>query len=196
MGTGEIITITFNATINENAVIDSATGNENKVELDYSNQHSEDKVYVETYDFQLYKTDGTSFLDGAGFKLYDAATGGDQILIADEGNGEYVKDATASADVTIDIDSANGCHVRGLAPGTYYLEEVKFPDGYNPLDERVAVTITSEATAAVEITVENTAGTQLPSTGGIGTTIFYIAGAVLVLGAVAIIIARRKAEQH
>ncbi len=47
-----------------------------------------------------------------------------------------------------------------------------------------------------EATVVNNAGSELPSTGGIGTTIFYVAGIVLVLGAAAIIIARRKAEQN
>ncbi len=44
--------------------------------------------------------------------------------------------------------------------------------------------------------LQNTRGYELPSTGGIGTTIFYVAGIVLVLGAAAIIIARRKAEQE
>lgn len=50
--------------------------------------------------------------------------------------------------------------------------------------------------ARFHITIENNAGSTLPSTGGIGTTIFYVAGIVLVLGAAAVIIARRKAEQE
>lgn len=189
--TGTTITVTYDATINENAVIDSANGNENKVELDYSNQHLEDKVYVETYDFQLYKTDGTEFLDGAGFKLYDAATGGNQITVGKDDTGYYVD---AESDEEILVDSANGVNVRGLAPGTYYLEETTVPDGYNKLAAREAVTITTGATAAVEITVVNNAGTELPSTGGIGTTIFYILGGLLVIGAAVILVARRKAE--
>ena len=52
------------------------------------------------------------------------------------------------------------------------------------------------STGILPMTVENNGGTVLPTTGGIGTTIFYIAGLVLVLGAAAIIIARRKAEQN
>jgi len=54
-----------------------------------------------------------------------------------------------------------------------------------------------ETVQAVEkpFKLENTKGVELPSTGGIGTTIFYVVGLVLVLGAAAIVIARRKAEQ-
>ena len=162
---------------------------ENKAEINYSEQHSEDKVYVETYDFQLYKTDGTKFLNDAGFKLYDAATGGNQITVAKDNTGYYV-DASGTAEIM--VDSEDGVNVRGLAPGTYYLEETTVPDGYNKLAGRTAVTIASGATEAVEITVVNNAGTELPSTGGIGTTIFYIVGAILVIGAVVVLVTRRR----
>ena len=185
------ITVTYQATINENAVINSATGNENKVELDYSQQHSEDKVYVETYDFQVFKTDGTNFLDGAEFKLYDALTGGNQILLSSDSTG-YYKDANGSADTTIDINAATGCNVRGLAPGKYYLEEVVVPAGYNKLAARQEVEVIRGATAAVQITVVNNAGAQLPSTGGSGTTMIYIIGVILLAGAGILLVTRRR----
>ena len=188
----ETITVTYDATLNAAAVIDSATGNENKVELDYSEQHQEDKVYVETYDFVVYKTDGTKFLDGAEFKLYDAATAGNEIKLSKDDKG-YVKDANGNANIV--VDSENGVNVRGLAPGTYYLEEVVVPDGYNKLSERTDATITSSATAAVEVTVVNNAGTELPSTGGMGTTIFYVVGGLLIIGAAIVLVARRKAHE-
>lgn len=187
----ETITVTYDATINADAVIDSATGNENKVELDYSEQHQEDKVYVETYDFVVYKTDGTKFLDGAEFKLYDASTAGNEIKLSKDDKG-YVKDANGNANIV--VDSENGVKVRGLAPGTYYLEEVVVPDGYNKLSERTDVTIASGATAAVEVTVVNQAGAELPSTGGMGTTIFYLIGGLLIIGAAVVLVARRKAQ--
>ena len=185
------VTITYDATINKNAVVDSDEGNENKVVLTYSEQSSEDKVYVETYDFQVKKTDGNHFLNGAEFKLYDAATGGNQIILSKDDTG-YYKDASGSADTTIDINSEAGCNVRGLAPGTYYLEEVVVPAGYNKPAAREAVTVTSGQTAAVEITVVNEAGTVLPTTGGIGTTIFYILGSALVIGCGIVLISRKR----
>ena len=186
------ITVTYDATINENAVVDSATGNENKVIMEYSEQSQEDKVYVETYDFILYKTDGTNFLDGSAFRLYDAETGGNEIKLSKDNTG-YYKDA--SGDEKIVVDSENGVNVRGLAPGTYYLEEVDVPDGYNKLSARETVTITSGATAPVEVTVVNQAGAELPSTGGMGTTIFYVVGGLLIIGAAVILVARRKAHE-
>lgn len=190
----DTITVTYDATINKDAVVDADDANENKVELDYSEQHSEDTVYVETYDFILYKTDGQSFLEGAKFTLYDAATDGNQILLKKDSTGYYV-DESGNADEWIEVDSENGVNVRGLAPGTYYLQEEKAPDGYNKLTERTHITITSGATAAAEVTVVNNAGTELPSTGGIGTTIFYVVGGLLVIGAAVILIARRRVNE-
>ena len=54
--------------------------------------------------------------------------------------------------------------------------------------------MTKDATAAAEITVENEAGSILPSTGGIGTTIFYAIGAILVIGAGIVLVSRRRAN--
>ncbi len=94
----------------------------------------------------------------------------------------------------------------GLHAGTYTLTETENPNGgYNMLDSAITITVSADGTITATgggsvqskvLTVENGKGAILPSTGGIGTTIFYIAGAVLVLGAAAIVIARRKAEQH
>ena len=108
----------------------------------------------------------------------------------------------------------------------YGLLETVAPAGYNLLDKPVSITLTatyddtaktatvsangaqvtnntitltndpSNAQPLATAQVINNSGTELPSTGGIGTTIFYIAGIVMVLGAAAIVIARRKAEQE
>ena len=93
------------------------------------------------------------------------------------------------------IETADGANIRGLAPGTYYLEETTVPNGYNKLAARVPFTVTKDATAAVEIEVKNESGAELPSTGGIGTTMFYIAGAVLVLGAGVLLVSRRRMSE-
>lgn len=187
----DVIMIEYSAVVNENAIIRGE--NPNTWEIDYSKQHFDDKTVVKTYDIQVKKVDATSkeFLDGAGFKLYDAATEGNQIKVAKDNTGYYVN---ASADEEIKITSADGANVRGLAPGTYYLEETTVPDGYNKLAARVAVTVTKDATAAAEITVENEAGSVLPSTGGIGTTIFYIVGAIFVIGAGVVLVTKRRMD--
>ena len=183
------ITVTYDATVGTNAAVDTATGNKNEVKLTYSNQESEDTVYVQTYDFLLKKTDGTKFLPGAGFKLYDAATDGNEITLTKDSTGYYV---AAGGTEEIKVDKAEGVNIRGLAPGTYYLEETTVPAGYNKLAQRQAVSITTGATDAVEVDVVNQAGSALPSTGGMGTTLFYVIGGLLMTGAAVLLITKKR----
>ena len=194
----DVITVAYSAVINEKAAIDSATGNSNKAKLEYSKQTATDTVYVATYDFQLFKTDGSAehtYLPGATFKLYDALTGGNLITVGkdDSDDPRYYLDSTK--DVEIEVTSADGVNVRGLKPGTYYLEEIHAPSGYNKLTERKPVTITSKQDKPHEVSVENHAGAELPNTGGRGTTLLYAIGAALVIGAAVLLIARRRTEQ-
>ena len=100
----------------------------------------------------------------------------------------------------------------GLAAGTYTLTELKAPNGFNLLKEPITITIncalpetaegsctwsvsTGNATVEngiVKITVENQSGTELPETGGMGTTLFYVVGGLLVAGAVVLLIVRKR----
>lgn len=93
---------------------------------------------------------------------------------------------------------------EGLANGTYYLVETKAPAGYNQLTEAQKVEVhdgehnapvTSETQLTVTAKVENQAGTLLPSTGGMGTTIFYVLGAVLVVGAGVLLVTKKRMSQ-
>ena len=93
---------------------------------------------------------------------------------------------------------------KGLSAGEYTITELVSPDGYNLLDNPISITISWSAPQApggdcswtvnpesgatvdngiIKITVENEKGSTLPETGGIGTTIFYIIGICLMLGA-------------
>lgn len=99
---------------------------------------------------------------------------------------------------------------EGLKPGSYTLTELEAPDGYNILQEPIDFEVTwdatngfnisgasyDEETDTFEIKVENSKGSILPHTGGIGTTIFMVIGAFLVLGAavvlVSVIVSRRR----
>ena len=184
----DVIMIEYSAVVTEDVPIRQVAPN--TWEIEYSNQHSDDHTDIKTYDILVKKVDEDgNYLPGAGFKLYDAATGGNQITVAKDDTGYYV---SADADEEIMIESADGANVRGLAPGTYYLEETTVPAGYNKLAARVAVTVTKDATAAAEITVENESGTELPSTGGMGTTLFYVVGGLMVAGAAIALIAKSR----
>ena len=110
--------------------------------------------------------------------------------------------------------------VSGLDAGTYYLTECVAPDGYNLLDEDVKITITAaysadgkitnlsvtvgdetsegtkgdggEFTGELEVTVKNFSGIELPSTGGMGTTIFYTLGGLLAVGAAVFLVTKKR----
>lgn len=192
----DVVTVSYSAVINDSAAIDSDTGNSNTATLKYSQQTATDTVYVATYDFLLKKTDGVKYLPGSGFKLYGSEDGDDQIKVSrDSETGIYYIDPSAPAADNIMVDQEHGVNVSGLKPGKYYLEETVTPPGYNTLTGRQEFIITSGQTSPKTVTVENNAGTELPSTGGRGTTVLYAVGAALVIGAAILLIARRRTEQ-
>ncbi len=115
------------------------------------------------------------------------------------------------------VDSTGHLKFEGLAAGTYTITELVAPDGYNALTQPITVVITGTmddtnmtctwtatkdgapldldaTTNLFPIEVENKKGSQLPSTGGIGTTIFYVLGAVLVLSAGVVLVVKKRAE--
>lgn len=198
------IVVTYSATVNENAIVgeDPLT---NEVILRYGDNNTvettPDKVTLYTYGFGLVKTikNENTVLNGAKFKLYDAATEGNEIAVVKTVDGNYR--VAKDGETGVEIEAGN-VTIDGLANDTYYLEETEAPAGYNKLTERVPVTINnSDNWASVNdgvyaeggINVENSAGALLPSTGGIGTTIFYAAGIILMAGAVFFVVRRKRA---
>lgn len=182
-----VIVVTYTATVNENAIINSEDSNEAKVQ--YGNTYSPSKkVTVYNYDFDLVKVTTINnekiTLSGAQFKLYNALTGGNEIKLIkitnDDGTSFYRPVQTG--ETAAPYIEAGSVSIKGLAQGTYYLEETKAPDGYNQLTSRVAVTLNGDLTGEKAIKVENTTGNMLPSTGGMGTVLFITIGSIMVLG--------------
>ena len=205
------IVITYSAILTEKAEI-STDSNDNTTWLEYGEKNKTEEDFTKTYSFKfdIVKTDkDNKIINGAEFELYDAATGGNKIEVVAEGNGVYhiatsaEKAADSYKDATITAGQAT---IKGMdADTTYYLEETVAPAGYNKLTERKAVIIEKEnLIAAVEtidnvvtyqeggVQVINQTGSVLPGTGGMGTTIFYVIGGVLVLGAVVLLVTRKR----
>ncbi len=189
---GKEIIVTYTAELTDAAVVGS-TGNPNTAKLEYINETTteytpEDIVITYTTKLVVDKVDGEGKpLTGAEFTLTDA------------NNNKYT--ATVSEDGTVFTWT-------GLKEGTYTLEETKVPAGYNKAEN---VTIEIECTEPDEVksaadtatwvdssngiyetTVKNLTGSLLPETGGIGTTIFYIVGALLVVGAAVLLISKKR----
>ena len=217
---GAEILVTYSALVNENAV---AQISKNSATLTYSNNPStgtettttsvEETVYSSKIAIVKVETDNENKkLPDAKFVLYKKAP-----TETDPNAIQYYKkwDATdttkavtwvdtiaKATEVTTDKDGA--ASFEGLADGTYYLVETKAPAGYNQLDKPVKVEVhdgehstpvTSATQLTVTATVENQAGTLLPSTGGMGTTIFYVLGAVLVVGAGVLLVTKKRMSQ-
>ena len=205
------IVISYTATLNENAVI-AGDGNPNTSKVSYGDssntKHTPDsqtKTYTWDVDVFKYTKNGETetALAGATFTLSKNTDGSNPITLIYKGNNVYRVAKTGETGTVPEIttDATGKFTIAGLDADTYYLTETAAPAGYNKLAGPVTVVIgengvvnaTTEASQGVdEVKVLNQTGTELPSTGGIGTTIFYVVGGVLVVGAVALLIVRRR----
>ncbi|MBJ7541712.1 isopeptide-forming domain-containing fimbrial protein, partial [Streptococcus sp. SL1232] len=208
------VVVEYTATLNENAVIGSE-GNPNTVKLIYSNNPNytgsgetsptgetpEDTVIVFTYKVVVNKVDQNgAALPGAGFTLYKKDSDGNWNAVGDE------------------ITGVTTFTFSGLDDGDYKLSETTVPDGYNKASD-VEFKVTADhdvesdspalnsvtGTGSLEFTSNTTAGSLttdvvnkkgsvLPSTGGMGTTILYVVGTILVLAAGILLVTKKRMD--
>lgn len=210
----EKIIITYSATLNENATV-GTTGNKNKTWLKYGEntdlETTPGETTTKTYEIPVFKytekTTGTQIgLPNAKFTLSKKEDGTDPIELVDITNGakdgdKYRVAKTGETSITEITTPATGKFtIKGLDADTYYLTETKQPDGYNKLSKAVKIVINKEgeitvddgATSTTLVEVENKTGSILPSTGGMGTTLFYIFGAILVVGSGVVLITKKR----
>ena len=177
------IEVYYTATLNENAVVEG-NGNPNELDLAYGENKTTDKVKTTTYTykFNIIKKDGETKtkLEGATFKLFDK---NNNIIYVELIENNVYRVTTEKNDVLINAGEAT---IEGLDADTYYLEEVTAPTGYNKLTSKVEVIISKVGSnntfSRFTAEVLNYTGSQLPETGGIGTTLFLTLGSILVIG--------------
>lgn len=232
---GRDIVIRYSAVLNENAL--TTNKETNTVNLEYSNdpnttgtgKTTDKKTYVYNFDIDIVKVDQNNkekLLDGAEFVLY---------RVNDQDKKEYyhyttekktewvplnddeletVTEAVKAGNITSKKTTIVGkTSFTGLKAGTYYLLEIKAPDGYSLPTAPVKVVITAvyDANGAIDKDhsnvqvkanghlyidekITNKPGPVLPSTGGIGTTIFYVLGGILTVAAIVLLIVKKRME--
>ena len=199
------IIVYYTAILNKKAVVEGK-GNENATCLVYGDgtKTAFDYTYTYTFKFNLVKENAQNEqLTGAEFELY-AADKTTKINLVQEPDGTYrvaTKEETEVEGFTSANIFAGSVIIKGLDEATYYLKEITPPNGYNLLadfvevivtanydDEGVSTTLVSGAEnnlvtyAQDKVTVINTTGNELPSTGGMGTVLFLTIGSLMVLG--------------
>lgn len=204
-----------------NTTSGSSTENKNSVQLQYSNNPKDSEAYwgftpeseVYVYTYQLNNTkyrdevNENNKLEGAGFRLYsdEACNAEDEIKLKMNDDGTYSRDFSTEGKGVEMLSNKDGqFNVKGLDAGTYYLKEITPPDGYSACKE-IPVTIKADHSRNDQVNLEGSnltndivnikaGGITLPSTGGIGTTLFYVVGGGLMVAAIVLLVTKKRME--
>ena len=219
------VEITYSAVVNSNAL--NQERESNSVHIKYSNNPADSNstantvdnvVYIYNFDTVINKVDGadeTKKLEGAEFILYKENKNKEKLYYTWDETKKivgWVTDETAATRATTNDQGA--ASFKGIDATTYYLEEVKAPDGYNTLEgpEEVMMGAHADGIKTGDMVdtnaplngnryqyisqIKNNKGTVLPSTGGIGTTIFYVVGGLLMVGAAILLITKKRMHNN
>lgn len=200
------IIVTYSAILNKDATI-AGDGNKNETWLKYGDKSetTHDKTITKTYEIPVFKYTGTDTpLAGANFTLKKEGSSEAVSLISiktpAEKQGDFYRVAVTgeTGNSTVITGNTGKFTIQGLDAGRYYLTETQQPAGYNKLKDPIEIVIDENGDIKVdtskvdEVKVLNNTGSILPSTGGMGTTLFYIFGAILVIGSGVVLITKKR----
>lgn len=202
---GNYLTLTYYAKVTNDAPINTAMNNKTWLTFgDNNTSTNESKTNTYTFGIPVFKYTGKDKtpLAGAKFTLYtdESCTDGNALKFTlNDTTKKYRHDAKNGYKILTSLDTGK-VDIEGIKAGTYYLKEIEAPEGYNTLAAPITVIIDKDGSVTVgnvtveTLEVENKTGTLLPSTGGMGTTMIYMAGAILVIASGIVLVSKKRSK--
>lgn len=192
------IVVTYTVKVSNNAPVSTAILN--KTHLSYGQNSKTEESQTETYTWaiQVFKYTGDKKpLANAKFILSTKSNPtSDNAIKFSYSDGAYKFDEKGNAELT--SPESGIIKINGIKEGTYYLKEIEAPKGYNLLRAPITVVVTAKGEIQVDgktvnrVEVQNNKGSLLPSTGGMGTTLIYVVGSILVLASAIVLFSKKK----
>jgi len=197
--------IKYTAVLNDKAVVETEQINTQNITWGNGDSSTSTTTTTKTHKFELKKyATGVEHLANAKFQIFTAESGGTAVKLAKSTDGatyrvynnesEIPTGFAKTTDDTIVTLGTSNITIVGLDSDDYWIEETEAPNGYNKINGRHKVEIDAANNTVDE--VENNTGTELPSTGGIGTTIFYVLGGLLVVFAGVLLITKTRMNKE
>lgn len=200
---GKAVVVTYDAIVTAN---DGYSNTVNTYRNDTKLGDDKTEGFTGNITITKYAEDGTTILNNAEFEVYEgtktsveADSTSAPLYFIKTGDGVYDLAKSTDTGATKTIVATNGTvQINGIDEGKYWFKETKAPEGYSVNDNGVEIEITDEeATAAVDNiskmgSLNDTKLSTLPSTGGIGTTIFTIGGCLIMITAAGLFFASRR----
>lgn len=199
------IYIKYMATMKDDAPIDTPLVNTSYLTYGENSRIEESKTETFTYSIPIFKYTGyNKALAGAKFILSKDSnpTEGNALKFVQSGsNFDY---NSKNGNVTLTSYSDGKINIKGIQADTYYLKEIEAPNGYNLIRTPIKIVVTSDTDGKGVVKVDNDVvdqvnvlnnyGSLLPSTGGMGTTLIYAVGCILVLSSGVVLFLKRRTK--
>lgn len=199
------IYIKYMATMKDDAPIDTPLVNTSYLTYGENSRTEESKTETFTYSIPIFKYTGyNKALAGAKFILSKDSnpTEGNALKFVQSGsNFDY---NSKNGNVTLTSYSDGKINIKGIQADTYYLKEIEAPKGYNLIKTPIKIVVTSDTDGKGVVKVDNDVvdqvnvlnnyGSLLPSTGGMGTTLIYAIGCILVLSSGVVLFLKRRTK--
>lgn len=192
------IVVTYTVKVSNDAPVSTAILN--KTHLSYGQNSKTEESQTETYTWAItvfkYTGDQKPLANAKFILSTDSNPTSDNAIKFSLNKGEYKFDVNGNPELT--SPESGIIKINGIKEGTYYLKEIEAPKGYNLLRTPITVVVTAKGEIKVDgktvkrVEVQNNKGSLLPSTGGMGTTLIYVVGSILVLASAIVLFSKKK----